>query len=109
MAFTEPSIGSTTTLVSASGAEHALPELFRYEHEVVAEGSEPLDDRVLRRLVDRRRVVASLSALQHGLAFDARRQSLEHVADVRDTEAARLEPRGHVVTGWNRRPDRGLG
>ena len=93
----------------ASGAEHALPELLRDEHEVVAEGSEPLDDRILRRLVDRRRVVASLSALQHGLPFDARRQPLEHVADVRDAKAARLEPRGHVVTGWNRRPDRGFG
>ena len=93
----------------ASSAEHALAELLRDEHEVVAQRNEPLDDRVLRRLVDRRRIVASLSELQHGLPLDTRRQPLQHAPDVLDAEATRLEPGRHEVTGWNRRPDRGLG
>ena len=93
----------------ATGAEGALPELLGDEDEVLTERGEPLDDGVFGRLIDGRRVVASDTDLQNGLPLDARGESLEHVPDVRDTQATRLEPGRHGVTGWKRRPERGFG
>ena len=76
----------------AALAERPLAELLGDEHEVLAERGETRDDRVLRCLVDRRRVVAADAELEDGLALDPRRQPLEDVADVLDAEAAGLEP-----------------
>ena len=108
-AFTDPSIGSTTTVARPSRSEPAAPELLRDEHEVLVERGEPLDDRVLGRLVDRSRVVSALAPPQHGLALGARRQLLEHGADVGDAEPAGLEPRGHRSSGWKTIPESGFG
>ena len=88
MAFTEPSIGSTTTRSRAAGAERALAELLRDEQEVGLERLEPRHDRVLGRRVDRGRVVAALAVPEHGLALGARRQLGEDAVDVRDAGAA---------------------
>ena len=93
----------------ASASEPPFPELLGDEHEVLVERGEPLDDGVLRRLVDRRRVVAPLTQTQHRLAHDARRQSLEGAAAIRDAQPAGLEPGGHRSSGWKTRPDSGLG
>ena len=60
-AFTEPSMGSTTTCRAPPAPNVRSPELLGHEHEVLAERGETLDDRVLGRLVDRRRVVATLA------------------------------------------------
>ena len=87
----------------AAGAERALAELLRDEHEVRAERLEPRDDGVLRRSVDRGRVVAALAGPEHRLALVPRRQPLEDRLDVRDAVATEPEPvDGH--TGWKRRP-----
>ncbi len=72
-AFTEPSIGSTTTRRSPPAPNTRITELLRDEHEVLVEGGEPRDDGVLGRLVDRGRLVATLAELQHGLALGPRR------------------------------------
>ncbi len=108
-AFTDPSIGSTTTVRRPPDPKARTPELLGDEDEVLTERGEPLHDRVLRRLVDRRRVVTALSQSEHGLALGARRQTLEDGADVRDAEAAGLEPWRHRSSGWKTSPDSGLG
>ena len=108
MAFTEPSIGSTTTRVGAARAEDALAELLRDEHEVGVERLEPGDDGGLGGRVDRGRVVAALARPEHRLALDARRQLREHEVDVGDAVAAELEPVG-AHTGWKSRPLVSLG
>ena len=93
----------------AARAERPLAELLGDEHEVLAERGETRDHRVLRCLVDGRRLVAADAEPKDGLALDPRRQPLEDDADVLDAEAAGLEPVRHGVTGWNRRPDSGFG
>ena len=93
----------------ATRAERALPELFGHEHEVLGERGETLDDCVLGRLIDRRRVVATLADPEDGLALGARRQTREHLPDVADTQPTDVEPWRHGSTGWKSRPESGLG
>ena len=82
-AFTEPSIGSTTTR-RGRPRRRALAQLLGDEHEVLAERLEPRDDRRLGCRVDRRRVVAAFAGAQDRLALLRRRQVGENIADVRD-------------------------
>ena len=98
-AFSEPSIGSTTTRHGVAGAEDALAELLRDEREVLVELLEPVHDRRLGGRVDRGRVVAALAGGEHGLALDAGRQLGEHAAYVADRVAAHLEPRRSTAGG----------
>ena len=108
-AFTDPSIGSTTTLNAPSRSEPASSQLLRHEHEVLAERGKPLDDGVLGSLIDRGRVVSTLAPPQHGLALDTRRQLLEYGADIGNAEPAGLEPRSHRSSGWKTIPESGFG
>ena len=94
LAFTEPSIGSTTTRIGAARAEGPLAELLRDEHEVRVERLEPGDDGILGGRVDRGRVVAALALPEHRLALEAGRQLARARLDVRDAVAAELEPVG---------------
>ena len=108
LAFTEPSIGSTIDAHRPARAEGALAELLRDEQEIRLERLEPGDHRVLGRCVDRRRVVAALTAPQHRLPLAAGRELGEDEVDVRDAVAAEAEPvDGH--TGWKSRPLVSLG
>ena len=89
-ALSEPSIGSTTTSVAPVAVAADL--LGHDRHVEVAEAGE---DRVLRRLVDRRRVVAAFALAYDGLALDARRQLVENRAHVLDGRAADRDPVRH--------------
>ena len=73
------------------------------------QGLEASDDEALGSLVDRGRLVASLSESTRGLALDARRQRLERAANVRGRVPAELQPGRHSSKGENRRPLAGLG
>ena len=72
-AFTDPSIGSTTTVHGPPDPNRRVPSSSETSTKSSLEGREPLDDRVLGRLVDRSRVVTTLAPAQHGLALGARR------------------------------------
>ena len=50
------------------------------------------EDRLLRGLVDRGRVVAAQPRSHDGLALGSRREPLEHRVDVGDRRAAELQP-----------------
>ena len=82
-ALSEPSIGSITTTVSPRAEP---PDLFRDDRHV--ELAEPRDDRILRGLVDRGRLVAAETLADDGLALVARRQLDEHALHVLDGRAA---------------------
>ncbi len=114
-AFSEPSIGSTTTRSVGRVAERALAELLRDEVEV-----EPLllvqplqagDDRVLRRSVDLGRLVAADAGAEDRLALDPRRHAREDAAQVLDRGAAERQPLvvRHGSSGWKSRPETSLG
>ena len=108
-AFTEPSIGSTTTLLAPPAPNARSPSSSETSTKSSLERGEPLDDGVLGRLIDRCRVVAALARPEHRLALHARGQSLEHVADVRDAQAARSRARASRLTGWKSSPESGFG
>ena len=82
-------------------------ELLRDEREVRARGIELREDRVLRRRVNRGRVVAAEPVSDDGLALGARREVVEDLPDVLDSRPARIEPRAHK--GWKSSPEGSLG
>jgi hypothetical protein len=65
------------------------------------------NDRTLCRLVDRRRVVAADAACENRLTLGARRQLVEHAADVGGRRPAELEPGLHSVRKSS--PERSFG
>ena len=79
------------------GAESPFPELFRHEHELGAvpvQRLEPPDDRVLRREVDRDRLVAALPRANGSRPPFAGGQLPEQHADVAGRAAAQGKPVG---------------
>ena len=112
-AFSEPSIGSTTTCVVGDTPERALAELLRDEVEVEplvgVQPLEPRDDRGLGRGVDRGRLVAALAGADDGLALVPARHAVEHPLQVADRGAAELEPGLHGSRGWKSSPETSFG
>ena len=98
-AFTEPSIGIDDDAPRPACAEVRSPSSSDTSTKSSPSAASRSTDGVLRRLVDRRRVVAADAELEHRLALDSRRQPLEYAFDVLDAEPTRLEPRRHGVTG----------
>ena len=92
-------MGSTITLSSPPRAERPDPELFGDEGEVDAERLEPPHDDILRRRVDRGRVVASLAGAEHGLALGPCRQVGQNMFELLDAPAREREPVGHGSSG----------
>ena len=76
-AFSEPSIGSTTTVQRPSPSS---ADLLADDAHVLA--AEALEDHALGRGVDRRRLVAALAGADDRLALGAQRQLGEHARDV---------------------------
>ena len=101
-AFSEPSIGSTTTRSVGRVAEGALAELLRDEVELqpllLVEPLQAGDDRFLGRSVDLGRLVAADAGAEDGLALDPRRHAREDAPQVLDRGAAEREPL--VVRHW---------
>ena len=94
-AFSEPSIGSTTTRTGRP-PERALAELLGDEREAARSSAlEPGDDGVLGGGVDRRRVVAALAAPQHGLALDPGRAGRARTPRMSATHARQSSSQGH--------------
>ena len=106
-ALIEPSMGSSTTVTAPSARGRAVAELLAHEREVDARVVEQRDDRALRRVVDRRRVVATLSGADDPLALVARGQLGEDALDLGGGGAAELEPVRH--SGMKSRPLGSLG
>ena len=101
-AFSEPSIGSTTTVQRPLAFD---ADLLADDAHVLA--AEALEDHALGGRVDRRRLVAALARADDGLAVGAQRQLVEHARDVVPCVAAERVPVGH--TGWKSRPDVSFG
>ena len=97
-AFSEPSIGSTTTRSVGERAESALAELLRDEVEVqpllLVQPLQAGDDRILRRCVDLGRLVAADARAEDGLALDPRRHAREDAPQVLDRGAAERRATG---------------
>ena len=111
LAFSEPSIGSSTTRVSLV-AEGPLAELLGHEREVVpcrVQRLEPPHDRRLRSRVDRSRVVAAEPRPDDRLAVGARRQLGEHAAAGRRPPAAQTSSQTWLKARWKSRPESSLG
>ena len=108
-AFTEPSIGSTTTMPPSARAEHALAELLRDEDEALAArlsrattaSSAAWSIAVVSSPPSPRLRIGSRSA-----RVGRRSRTCSMSATQR---AAELEPGAHPSTGWKRRPESGFG
>ena len=98
-AFSEPSIGSSTTRHGLPPPNDALAELLRDEREVLVERLEPVHDRGLGGRVDRRRVVAALARSR--ARARARRGSAARPArpDVADRARGRTSSHGFTEGG----------
>ena len=105
LAFTEPSIGSTTTH-GRIRARARRTELLRDEHEVLANASSRATASSAAA-VDRRRVVAALAGAQNRLALARFGSSASDVVDIRD--AARQVSSQSVIAGWKSKPERSFG
>ena len=100
LAFTEPSIGSTTTRSGPPAPNDALAELLRDEDEVAVERLEPRDDRVLGGRVDRRRVVAALARAAAPARARPASAAREDGLDVRDARRGRTRAsRSRLIPG----------
>ncbi len=98
-ALSEPSIGSTTSSGSASAPRRPTSSETICARRLAHAG----EDRLLRRLVDRRRVVTAETLPYDGLALGARGQPLEHRVDVGDRRAAQLQPVSQAEAAASRR------
>ena len=108
-AFTDPSIGSTTTRIVPPPLTSRTPASSDTTREAeLLDRAQPVEDALLGARVDRRRLVAALALAQDGLPLLAGRQLDEQVADVLDRGAAGVEP-GPLTSGWNSSPETSFG
>ena len=103
-AFTEPSIGSTTTVSAPPAPKSRSPSSSETSVKSRPERLEAPHDGVLGRRVDRGRVVAALAGAEDRLALDARRQLGEHRVEVAHARAAERRASRSRVDGMEEEP-----